>query len=118
MSLVSRAGLVPVPTMTPPRSRSNRSAAGGTLRARLPTRGRGGCWSPPMPGNSKGHRTRAWKAKQARLAAQTGLEITCCHFPPGTSKWNAIEHRLFPHISMNWCRRPLISHEVIATPSL
>ena len=48
-----------------------------------------------------------------RLANQTGLAITVCHFPPGTSKWNKIEHRLFAHITMNWRGRPLISHEVI-----
>ena len=49
------------------------------------------------------------------LAAETGLEITVCHFPPGTSKWNKIEHRLFSHISMNWRGRPLTSHEVIVS---
>ena len=64
-------------------------------------------------GGSNGYRTRAWKAELAELAAQAGLEITVCHFPPGTSKWNAIEHRLFSHISMNWRGRPLTSHEVI-----
>ncbi len=64
-------------------------------------------------GGSNGYRTRAWKSELAALAAQAGLEITCCHFPPGTSKWNAIEHRLFSHISMNWHGRPLTSHEVI-----
>jgi hypothetical protein len=64
-------------------------------------------------GGSNGYRTRAWKAGLAVLAVQTGLEITCCHFPPGTSKWNKIEHRLFSHITMNWRGRPLTSHEVI-----
>ncbi len=64
-------------------------------------------------GGSNGYRTRAWKAGLAALAAETGLEITCCHFPPGTSKWNKIEHRLFSHITMNWRGRPLTSHEVI-----
>jgi hypothetical protein len=64
-------------------------------------------------GGSNGYRTRAWKAGLAGLAAETGLDITCCHFPPGTSKWNKIEHRLFSHISMNWRGRPLTSHEVI-----
>jgi transposase/DNA-binding XRE family transcriptional regulator len=64
-------------------------------------------------GGSNGYRTRAWKSELAALAAQAGLEVTCCHFPPGTSKWNAIEHRLFSHISMNWRGRPLTSHEVI-----
>ena len=64
-------------------------------------------------GGSNGYRTRAWKAGLADLARETGLAITCCHFPPGTSKWNKIEHRLFSHISMNWRGRPLTSHEVI-----
>ena len=64
-------------------------------------------------GGSNGYRTRAWKAGLAALAAETGLDITVCHFPPGTSKWNRIEHRLFSHITMNWRGRPLTSHEVI-----
>jgi hypothetical protein len=64
-------------------------------------------------GGSNGYRTRAWKAELAAFALETGLEITCCHFPPGTSKWNKIEHRLFSHITMNWRGRPLASHEVI-----
>jgi hypothetical protein len=64
-------------------------------------------------GGSNGYRTRAWKAELAALAAETGLEITVCHFPPGTSKWNKVEHRLFSHITMNWRGRPLTSHEVI-----
>ncbi|EDY49221.1 transposase [Streptomyces clavuligerus] len=64
-------------------------------------------------GGSNGYRTRAWKAELASLALETGLHITVCHFPPGTSKWNRIEHRLFSHITMNWRGRPLTSHEVI-----
>lgn len=64
-------------------------------------------------GGSNGYRTRAWKTELATLAAQTGLTITVCHLPPGTSKWNKIEHRLFSHISMNWRGRPLASHDVI-----
>ena len=64
-------------------------------------------------GGSNGDRTRAWKAGLAALAAETGLDITVCHFPPGTSTWNRIEHRLFSAISMNWRGRPLTSHEVI-----
>jgi transposase len=63
-------------------------------------------------GGSNGYRTRAWRAELAALAAETGLEITCCHFPPGTSKWNKVEHRLFSHITMNWRGRPLTSHDV------
>lgn len=64
-------------------------------------------------GGSNGYRTRAWKTELAALARETGLEITVCHMPPGTSKWNKIEHRLFSHISMNWRGRPLTSHDVI-----
>src|SRR3954463_13689221 len=64
-------------------------------------------------GGSNGYRTRAWKAELAALAVETGLEITVCHFPPGTSKWNKVEHRLFSHITMNWRGRPLASHEVV-----
>jgi len=64
-------------------------------------------------GGSNGYRTRAWKTGLAALAEQTGLQITCCHFPPGTSKWNKIEHRLFSHITMNWRGRPLTSHDVV-----
>jgi len=64
-------------------------------------------------GGSNGSRTRLWKTELATLAAQTGLTLTVCHLPPGTSKWNKIEHRLFSHISMNWRGRPLTSHEVI-----
>jgi hypothetical protein len=64
-------------------------------------------------GGSNGSRLRLWKTELATLAAQAGLEITVVHLPPGTSKWNRIEHRLFSHISMNWRGRPLTSHEVI-----
>src|SRR5690348_14640922 len=64
-------------------------------------------------GGSNGYRTRAWKTGLAALAEQTGLEITVCHFPPGTSKWNKVEHRLFSHITMNWRGRPLTSHDVV-----
>jgi transposase len=64
-------------------------------------------------GGSNGHRYRVWKSELAALAAETGLAITVCHFPPGTSKWNKIEHRLFSHITMNWRGRPLTSHDVV-----
>ncbi len=64
-------------------------------------------------GGSNGYRTRLWKTELAALAADTGLAITVCHLPPGTSKWNKIEHGLFSYISMNWRGRPLTSHEVI-----
>jgi hypothetical protein len=64
-------------------------------------------------GGSNGSRLRLWKTELAEFAAQTGLTITVCHLPPGTSKWNKIEHRLFSAISRNWRGRPLESHEVI-----
>jgi len=64
-------------------------------------------------GGSNGHRNRLFKARLAELAAETGLEITVCHFPPGTSKWNKIEHRMFSHITMNWRGRPLASYQTI-----
>ena len=64
-------------------------------------------------GGSNGYRVRLWKYELSRLAFETGLNITVCHLPPGTSKWNKIEHRLFSHISMNWRGRPLTSHEVV-----
>jgi hypothetical protein len=64
-------------------------------------------------GGSNGYRTRLWKVELARFATETGLQITVTHLPPGTSKWNRIEHRLFSHISLNWRGRPLTSHEVI-----
>jgi transposase len=64
-------------------------------------------------GGSNGWTNRAWKTGLARFAQDTGLEVTVCHFPPGTSKWNKIEHRLFSQISLAWRGRPLTSHDVI-----
>jgi hypothetical protein len=64
-------------------------------------------------GGSNGYRIRLWKVEIQRFADASGLEVTVCHLPPGTSKWNKIEHRLFAHISLNWRGRPLVSHEVI-----
>jgi transposase len=64
-------------------------------------------------GGSNGSRIRLWKVELQRLADEVGIPITVSHFPPGTSKWNKIEHRLFSFISQNWRGKPLISHEVI-----
>jgi hypothetical protein len=64
-------------------------------------------------GGSNGARLRLWKAELARFADETGLAVTVLHLPPGTSKWNKVEHRLFSHITMNWRGRPLTSHEVV-----
>jgi Rhodopirellula transposase DDE domain len=64
-------------------------------------------------GGSNGSRVRLWKWELQQLADETGLCITVCHLPPGTSKWNKIEHRLFAWISQNWRGKPLISYAVI-----
>jgi len=64
-------------------------------------------------GGSNGARLRLWKVEVQKFADETGLHITVCHFPPGTSKWNKIEHRLFSFISQNWRGQPLRSHEVV-----
>ncbi len=64
-------------------------------------------------GGSNGHRPWLWKHELARLAAVTGLDISVCHYPPGTSKWNKIEHRLFSRITGNWRGRPLESYQTI-----
>ena len=64
-------------------------------------------------GGSNGYRVRAWKVELAKLAAETGLSITVGHFPPGTSKWNKIEHRMFSFITMNWRGAPHLLSPVI-----
>ena len=64
-------------------------------------------------GGSNGYRNKLWKKELAKLAAETGLEITVCHFPPGTSKWNKIEHKMFSFVTINWRGRPLTSYQVI-----
>ena len=68
-------------------------------------------------GGSNGSRTRLWKVALGRMADATGLKISVCHFPPGTSKWNKIEHRMFCHITRNWRGRPLESLEVVVNLS-
>jgi len=64
-------------------------------------------------GGSNGYRLRLWKQELQKLADEIGLEIAVCHFPPGTSKWNKIEHRLFSAITQNWRGKPLVSHETV-----
>ena len=64
-------------------------------------------------GGSNGSRVRLWKTELAKLAVETGLEITVCHYPPGTSKWNRIEHRMFSFITMNWRGRPLATYRTV-----
>ncbi len=64
-------------------------------------------------GGSNSYRIRMWKTELQTLADETGLQIAVCHFPPGTSKWNKIEHRLFSYISINWRAKPLVSRQVV-----
>jgi len=64
-------------------------------------------------GGSNGYRYRLWKVELYRWATETGLDVTVCHYPSGTSKWNKIEHRLFSYITMNWRGRPLTSYQVV-----
>jgi hypothetical protein len=64
---------------------------------------------------SNGHRTRLWKVSLQALADELGLTLNVCHFPPGTSKWNKIEHRLFSFITQNWRGKPLVSHQTIVS---
>src|SRR5213083_1169955 len=85
-------GSASVPITTPPALPSMRSADGG---------------------GSNGYRVRLWKVELQKLADELKLPITVCHLPPGTSKWNKIEHRLFSFITMNWRGKPLVSHQVI-----
>ena len=69
-------------------------------------------------GGSNGYRNRLWKLELQQLANETGLIIEVCHFPPGTSKWNKVEHRLFCHITRNWRGVPLETHEVIVNSQI
>ena len=64
-------------------------------------------------GGSNGYCLRLWKVELQRWANETGLDVTVCHYPPGTSKWNKIEHRLFSYITLNWRGRPLVSYQVV-----
>ena len=64
-------------------------------------------------GGGNGSRVRLWKVEPRKLADELGLAITACHLPPGTSKWNKIEHEMFSFITGNWRGKPLVSHQVI-----
>ena len=64
-------------------------------------------------GGSNGYRVRLWKKELQKFANETGMNIRICHFPPATSKWNKIEHRMFSYISINWRGKPLISRETV-----
>src|SRR3954469_5214644 len=107
------AGSASAPITAPRRSLLPRSGAGGKPGGRHDYPHARRLLITADGGGSNGYRTRGWKTQLADLAAETGLEITVCHLPPGTSKWSKIEHRLFSHITMNWRGRPLTSHEVM-----
>ena len=66
-------------------------------------------------GGSNSYRSRLWKVALQQLADDLGLPLNVCHFPPGTSKWNKIEHRMFSFITQNWRGRPLVSHQAIVS---
>lgn len=66
-------------------------------------------------GGSNGYRRKLWKIELQKFCNEFNLEVTVCHFPPGTSKWNKIEHRLFSYISMNWKGKPLTSFETVVS---
>jgi hypothetical protein len=99
--------------MTRPNLPWKASAAGGTRSAgrRIPEARR--LLICADGGGSNGSRNRAWKYHLQALADQLALEITVCHYPPGTSKWNKIEHRMFSFISMHWKGQPLVSFETV-----
>jgi Rhodopirellula transposase DDE domain len=120
---------IPYGVMTSPQIRDGcQSGSITTLRSSRSTRSAAGWWQhlgqPRYPnattlhitadcGGSNGNRTRLWKVELQQLANDTGMTIAVCHFPPGTSKWNKIEHRLFSFITMNWRGKPLVSLETI-----
>jgi Rhodopirellula transposase DDE domain len=101
--------------MTGPASPWRASGAGGVRWAKPPIVKPSACSLPPTRAVATAHgsRLRLWKLELQQLADESGLEIAVCHLPPGTSKWNKIEHRLFSFISQNWRGKPLVSHEVI-----
>jgi hypothetical protein len=84
-----------------------RTEVGGAARREPTAPPSGRCGDADVSTGSNGYRIRAWKSELAKLAAETGLRITACHYPPGTSKWNRIEHRMFSFITMNWRSKPL-----------
>ena len=100
-------------TTTPPTSRQPAFAAGGEKwgHRRFPRATE--LFITADGGGSNGYRTRLWKVALQDLADEIGLKLTVCHFPPGTSKWNKVEHRLFSFITQNWRGKPLVSLQVI-----
>ena len=109
----TRAGSTSGSTTTPPSSRSHSIRSWWQHLGQSATRTRTSCTITADCGGSNGNRTRLWKVELQKLADETGLQIAVCHFPPGTTKWNQIEHRLFSFITMNWRGKPLVSLETI-----
>src|SRR5438128_7260850 len=107
------AGSALVSITTRRASQSMPSAAGGRPWGQARYRNAKSLLITADGGGSNGTRLRLWKLELQRLADELGLAITVCHLPPGTSKWNKIEHRLFSFITQNWRGKPLISHQVI-----
>src|ERR1700683_1664378 len=99
--------------MTRPSLRWKASGDGGNWTGARAIRRQGDCSSVPYAGGSNGNRLRAWKLNLQQMADQIRIPITVCHYPPGTSKWNKIEHRLFSFISLNWRGQPLLNYETI-----
>ena len=109
----TRAGSMSVSITIPRPSRSKASGAGGAPWERSAISGATSLLITADCGGSNGVRVRLWKRELQTFANETGLSITVAHHPPGTSKWNRIEHRLFAFITQNWRGKPLISREVI-----
>ena len=109
----TKAGSMSGSMPTRPPSRSRASGVGGTGWASHAIPEPSSWLITADCGGSNGARVRLWKRELQRLANETGLDITVAHLPPGTSKWNQIEHRLFAYISQNWRGKPLVSHQVI-----
>src|SRR3954471_16430492 len=99
--------------MTRPSSRSTPSGRGMSGWGACAMRGPDRLLITADCGGSNGVRVRLWKLELQKLADETGLTISVCHYPPGTSKWNKIEHRLFCHITQNWRGCPLSSHAAV-----
>ena len=99
--------------MTRPSSQPRVSGGGGVWMGGGTTEKRPRLLICADSGGSNGNRTRACKLYLQALSDETGMAITVCHYPPGTSKWNTIEHRLFSFISLNWKGKPLVNYETV-----
>src|SRR3954452_19331286 len=110
---ITTAGSAWASTMTRPSSRSTPSGPGMSGSGACAIGGSDRLLITADCGGSHGARVRLWKVELQKLADETGLTISVCHYPPGTSKWNKIEHRLFCPIPQTWRGRPLISYAAV-----